>query len=151
MFNFGFRYNGEPDENLYGLKLSLTAREARTLDKIAVASRDASQAIIDYIDNNWSDDTPADAGEPPGVRSGNLASSGILLERDYTGRFTSEQNSKMFTILWDTRKGNAYHGRGEYAAVQEFGLDGLKSEHPFMRPAVEHESKRYKARLKDAL
>lgn len=137
-FSVSFRYKGEPDERLYGLKAAMTKREAVTLAKMQVLSREYAEQVVSTVRNNWSPTSPADRGEPPAVDTGNLDHSSVILDRDMSGRFTSAENAKMSTIIWDTRRGPAQHGNGaEYSAVQEYGLDSLKSAHPFLAPAIE--------------
>lgn len=136
-FNVSFRYKGEPDERLYGLKAAITRRELATLEKMQKTSREYAEKVVATVRANWSDSSPASKGQPPAVDSGNLDQSSVILDRDMSGRFTSAENAKMSTIIWDTRKGSAQHGNGaEYSAVQEYGLDSLKSAHPFLQPAI---------------
>lgn len=151
MINVSFRYKGEPDERLYGLKASFTKREQDTVRRIQKTTRELSEEIVSHVRGHWSGKSPASAGRPPAVVSGNLDSSSYILDRDATGRFTSSKNAVASTVIWDARRGDNYHGRGEYAAVQEYGLDGLKAPHPFLQPAIDAVSSMYIRKLKDAL
>lgn len=137
MFEVSFRYKGEPDENLYGLKAAITKREKAFLNDINVSTRKAVEDVLRYVAAHWSRKSPGKPNRPPAIKTGNLASSHVVLARDLTGRFASKDNAELYTIIWDTRKGDAPEGRDEYAAVQEYGLGKLKAAHPFLGPAMD--------------
>lgn len=151
MFSFGWRYKGEPDKRLYGLKASISRHEADALRSIGETNAEVIRTIVSNIRANWSASSPAEGGEPPAKQTGNLDGSIFIYDRDLSGRFATVSNSRSSSLIIDTRRGPHYHGRGEYAAVQEYGLDGLKSAHPFLRPAMEDAGNTYFKKLKAGL
>jgi len=136
LFSFGWRYEGTPKKDLYGLQALIDKRAARDVEALGGLTRETCQLVVDIARSSWSVDSPASAGDPPGINSGNLDSAARVYERDLSGRFSGRGEAKVSSIIWDTTKGSSYHGRGEYAAVQEYGLDGLNSAHPFLAPAI---------------
>lgn len=151
LFSFGFRYKGKPDKGLYGLQASVDQRERQSIRGLEAMTRETSQLVVDIARSNWSVGSPADADKPPSIESGNLDSAARIYERDLSGRFSSSANSKATTIIWDATKGQHYHGRGEYAAVQEYGLDGLLAPHPFLGPALDEIENGFLARVRKAM
>jgi hypothetical protein len=145
MFRFGWRWR-KREQDIQGIKLDIEKEERETLHRFSIATYDIIQAIIKNVRENWSVESPSQPYQPPAKDTGNLDTSSYVLNRDATGRFASRDNSTASTLIWDATRGNSYHGRGDYAAAQEFGSVNQEPR-PFLAPAMDWATVRYKGLL----
>lgn len=93
--------------------------------------------VVSSIRENWSANSPSDAGAPPAIDSGNLDSS-LHLERVYRdmgGRFASKGAASRIHIRVNTLEGDRPNGYN-YAPALETGTYKMEAR-PFMMPALE--------------
>jgi hypothetical protein len=122
----------EGEENFYRSCI----RIERKVEEQSVEFLDEmGQFIVSTIRDNWSAQSPSNAGAPPAIDSGNLDSAITTETRGGGGRFASKSDAQTMFIRFNTLDGSHPNGYN-YAQALEEGTYRMAAR-PFLQPAME--------------